>query len=163
MTEDAQPPLPLASSKSTPQTLPLTFISKRIRSHTDRWLDLQTHHARGERALWVAVITQAMQDAQSRCQKAESVFCKHEAIHWLTGNSKDFITVCLCADMEPDYVRRKAKQVLGSPRPWRAEAGKGKRYLERKAYRERMRAEAKQAKQDKGHLPTVINGPWASI
>src|SRR5947208_1331494 len=95
---------------------------------------------RGETSLWVAVITQAMMDALSRCNNAEATYHKHEAIHWLTGNSRDFITVCLFAGLDPDYVRRKSKRALAAPRPWRAEAGKGKRYLERKVYRQNLKA-----------------------
>lgn len=103
------------------------------------WLQEAYNTARGETALWVAVITQAMMDATSRCKKSESRYNKHEATYWLTGNSKDFIDVCLCAGMNPDYVRRKAKNVLSSSFAWRAEAGKGKRYHERKKYREKQR------------------------
>lgn len=89
--------------------------------------------------MWVAVITQAMMDALSRCKKAESIYQKHQAINWLTGNSMDFIDVCIAAAMNPDYVRRKAKQALTAPVAWRAEAGKGKRYLERKKYRSKIK------------------------
>lgn len=103
------------------------------------WLEKAVGCARGETALWVAVITQAMMDALSRCKKSESIYQRHEAINWLTGNSKDFNDVCLCAGLNPDYVRRKAKKVIAAPKPWRAEAGKGKRYEERRKYREKQR------------------------
>jgi hypothetical protein len=106
------------------------------------WLHDAYNSARGETALWVAVITQAMMDGLSRCRKTESKYRKHEATVWLTNNSKDFIDVCLCAGLNPDYVRRKAKQLLSSPRPWRAAAGEGKRYEERRRYREKRRLEA---------------------
>jgi hypothetical protein len=90
---------------------------------------------RGETALWSAVITQALMDALTRSRNPEALYSKHTAIAWLTGNSKDFIMVCLCAGFEPDYVRKKAKRAIASPQRWRAEPGKGKRYLERKKYR----------------------------
>lgn len=106
------------------------------------WLHTSHNPVRGETALWVAVITQAMMDALSRARNSEAQYEKHEAIHWLTSNSRDFTTVCLFAGMDPDYVRRKAKRTLAAPIPWRAEAGKGKRYLERKAYRKRLEEEA---------------------
>ena len=96
---------------------------------------------RGERALWAAVITQAMMDALSKSRNPEIQYHKHEAIRWLTGNSKDFQDVCLLADMDPDYVRRSAKRALVAPRAWRAEAGQGKRYHERKAYRQRLKTQ----------------------
>lgn len=111
------------------------------------------NHARGETALWVAVITQAMMDALSNAASAEARYHKNEAIHWLTGNSRDFVMVCLSAGMDPDCVRRKAKRALASPSPWRAEAGKGKRYLERKAYRQKL----------KNQKPVPLEIPRATI
>ncbi|MEQ1706626.1 MAG: hypothetical protein ABL867_11745 [Rickettsiales bacterium] len=111
------------------------------------WLEKACNSARGEMALWVAVITQAIMDARSRCKKSESIYQKHEAICWLTGGSKDFNDVCLCAGLNPDYVRHKAKKIITSPEPWRAEAGKGKRYNERKKYREKQRSKAQDSEE----------------
>ncbi len=92
-----------------------------------------------------------MQDALSHCQKSESRFNKHEATLWLTESGKDFVDVCLCAGLNPDFVRRKAKQAIAAPSPWRAEAGTGKRYEERKKYRadqrEKIRLEKAKNKQ----------------
>ncbi len=119
------------------------------------WLNDAYNSARGETSLWVAVITQAMMDALSRCKKTESIYQKHEATRWLTSNSKDFINVCLCAGMDPDYVRRKAKNILSSPRPWRAQAGQGKRYEERRQYRENRRLKAKKL-QIKNNTAAII-------
>ncbi len=121
------------------------------------WLQDAYNTARGETALWVAVITQAMMDALSRCKKSESLYQKHEAICWLTSNSKDFIDVCLSAGMNPDYVRHKAKKVLAAPVPWRAEAGQGKRYQERKKYREKQRMEANKPEDKTPDLIKIIS------
>jgi hypothetical protein len=74
-------------------------------------------------------------DALSRSRNHEALYHKHMATVWLTGSSKDFIMVCLCAGFDPDYVRKKAKRAIASPQRWRAEPGKGRRYLERKKYR----------------------------
>ena len=106
---------------------------------TASWLQENYDTAKGETALWVAVIMQAVTDARSKCKKAESKFFKNEAINWLTGNSKDFVDVCLCAGLNPDYVRSRAKKAIISATAWRAEAGKGKRYEERKKYRAKLR------------------------
>lgn len=92
-----------------------------------------------EQSLWVAIITQAMMDALSRAGSAEAAYHRGEAIHWLTTPSKDFNEVCLNAGFEPDYIRRMAKKTLEKKRLWRAPAGKGKRYQERKLYRKRMK------------------------
>ena len=91
----------------------------------------------GERAVWVGVITQALMDALSKSRTAEALYHKHEAIQWLTGNSHNFIMVCQLAGFEPSNIRRKAKRALVSPKEWRLPAGKGKRYMQRKAYRAR--------------------------
>lgn len=101
--------------------------------------DTRHDPVKGEKAMWVAVITQAMMDALSRSNKSEDSYQRHEAIQWLTGGSKDFRTVCQLAGFDPDYIRKKAKQCLAAPRPWRAIAGTGKRYEERKAYRKRIK------------------------
>lgn len=106
-----------------PKLSPIDFLGKSYDS------------TRGETALWSAVITQALMDALSKSRSAEALYHKHTAIAWLTGNGKDFTMVCLCAGFDPDYVRKKAKRAITCPQRWRAEPGKGKRYLERKKYR----------------------------
>ena len=93
----------------------------------------------GERAMWVAVITQAMMDALSKSQTIEAKFYRNEAIHWLTENSTHFVMVCQLAGFDPGFIRRRAKKALVTPIPWRLEAGKSSRYLERKAYRARLK------------------------
>jgi hypothetical protein len=100
--------------------------------------DSCTNPVRGESAMWAAVITQALMDALSKARTTDSSYHKQEAIHWLTGNSNDFTTVCLLAGFDPDYVRKKAKRAIANPVPWRAEPGKGKRYHERREYRQRQ-------------------------
>jgi len=104
---------------------------------------------RGETAVWVAVITQALMDALSKSQNSEALHFKHEATTWLTSNSQNFIMVCTLAGFDPNYIRRKAKRALVSPKSWRAEAGKGNRYAERKAYRKRCREQGTQTPNDK--------------
>ena len=119
------------------------------------WLEEHYNSTKGETSLWAAVITQALMDALSKCTKTEAKHYKSEAMRWLTENSKDFIDVCLLAGLNSDYVRQKAKKSIISPSPWRAEAGKGKRYAERKKYREKQKL--KEQQQDiTNDLPKVI-------
>jgi len=99
----------------------------------------------GERAMWIAVITQALMDALGKSKTPESLYFKEEARHWLTGNSANFIMVCEMAGMHPDDIRRRAKKALASPKLWRALPGKGKRYTERKNYRLRTKAKTSNA------------------
>lgn len=75
---------------------------------------------RGERALWRAVILQALLDAASNSHKPEARFAKQEAIHWLTGNSENFKTVCDHAGENPAYIRRLAREALARQCAWRA-------------------------------------------
>lgn len=124
------------------------------------WLCEPYSTVRGETSLWVAVISQAIVDGLSNSRNPEAQYHKHEAIRWLTGGSKDFTLVCYFADMDPDYVRRKAKKALIAPTPWRAEAGKGKRYLERKTYRERNKKNIEKKSEPVFSEEKIIVGPW---
>lgn len=133
---------------------------KQHREESFEWMIGSFNLAHGETALWIAVIMQAMLDALSRATHSEARFYKYEALCWLTGNSRDFIEVCLLAGLEPGYVRRKAKRALSSPIRWRADPGKGKRYLERRAYRENAN-KPPQAAGDEDAGSNVITGLWA--
>jgi hypothetical protein len=154
-----QPSLPAAQPAAKPKAAaPRT--PRRAKETGIPWLDEPFSHVKGEQALWVAVITQAMMDALSKSRNPELIYHRDDAIRWLTGNSKDFHEVCHHAGMDPDYVRRKAKKALAAPVAWRAEPGKGKRYAERKQRDERRRQAI--------HLPAtpssesnVITGPWS--
>lgn len=115
---------------------------------------------RSEKALWKAVITQSMMDALSRSSKPEEQFHKHEAIRWLTTNQKDFITVCHLAGEDPEYIRKQALQAMRAPRLWRAEAGKGARYEERREYRRRLKTVVKE---NTRHASVTIQIRYESI
>ena len=138
---------------------------KRRKSTGIPWLDEPYSQVKGETALWTAVITQAMMDALQRTTSAEARFCKDEAIRWLTSNSKDFIEVCHYANLNPDYVRCKAKKALVSPVAWRAAPGQGKRYKKRKEkellLKQRLpESSLNSANSTTMHCSNVIAGPW---
>lgn len=130
------------------------------------WFDGPYNPVRGENSLWIAVITQAMMDALSRSRNPEARYHKQAAHQWLTGNSKDFLLVCSFAGMDPDYIRRKAKKSLTQPVMWRAAPGQGKRYLERKSYRQKKKLCKPENFNPPGVVPlpaaemTIISGPW---
>ena len=70
-----------------------------------------------ERSLFLAVILQALLDAtQKDTQDLESHKYKREAILWFTtknGKRKDdFEYICELADVEPNYMRRVAMEIL---------------------------------------------------
>lgn len=82
---------------------------------------------RGERALWRAVIAQALMDAACGSKKPELVQCKQEALVWLRGTSRDFATVAHHAGFEPEYLRRLVLDALAANCQWRALPGEGTR------------------------------------
>lgn len=67
-----------------------------------------------ERALWLAVILQAMQDSKATGAKKEVGVYKGEAEAWLRGRSKDFARVCYWAGFNPEWVRWKVRERLES-------------------------------------------------
>lgn len=126
------------------------------------WFDGPYDSARGEAALWTAVITQALMDGMSQSKNPEQRYHKQAAIQWLTSGSKDFHMVCMLAGLDSDYVRRKAKKALFSKTAWRAAPGKGSRYQERKAYRARTRKIVKQPTDELAEPAgaVILTGPW---
>lgn len=145
-------------------TIPAPAPKKPTKKHkvTD-WLHDHQLTIRGEKSLWIAVITQALMDALHRATTAESLYHKHEAIRWLSDNSRDFIDVCLNAGLDPDMVRRRAKRAISNPCAWRAAPGTGKRYHERRGYRERIKAKQTTETPTRPAVPEsaiILYGPW---
>jgi hypothetical protein len=83
--------------------------------------DQSGEHMCGYRALWRAVITQALMDAGSNSNKLEFRKEKARAIAWLNGDSDDFIEVCEMAGLEPSYVKKRAKEAMKNGCKWRQE------------------------------------------
>lgn len=92
----------------------------------------------GEQSLYIAIITQAFMDLNSKSSKPEDRYAKTQAIHWLLHDNKDFVVVCLAGGLDPGYVRMKAR-ILKEGFAWRAASGKGTRYDERRRYREKLK------------------------
>jgi len=74
---------------------------------------------KGMRALWRAVITQALMDAASESKKPFCLVERMKARVWLRGKTDDFLEVCHLADMDPEYVRNQAKLAIGRNCKWR--------------------------------------------
>ncbi len=91
------------------------------------WLDEEDkiRPVRGERALWRAVILQALEDAASNTQKPAGKYHKIEALNWLEGRGEDFAMVCDLAGLLPKDVRCAAKRALLNGCKWRLPAGQG--------------------------------------
>lgn len=82
----------------------------------------EAEHACELRALWKAVITQALMDAGSNSKKLEFKKAKAHAISWLNGDSDDFYQVCIMADMDPDYVKKQAAEAIKRGCKWKKES-----------------------------------------
>lgn len=67
---------------------------------------------RREQAMWRAVILQMVTDAISRSRKQEARRNRREAVAWLTGNSRDFRTVCDLAGYDPHYLQASVRDML---------------------------------------------------
>ncbi len=81
-------------------------------------MGLKTEREAGEvdagsdcRALWLAVIEQALVDRQRTIRKGyrgmEDRNARDEAVDWLKGGSKDFHYVCQMAGLDADYVQER--------------------------------------------------------
>ena len=80
-----------------------------------------------EQSVWRAVIVQALMDASSNSEKTENLQSKHDALIWLRGNSKDFLTVCDYAGFEPSFVKEMCRKALENGCQWRALPGTGEK------------------------------------
>jgi hypothetical protein len=73
----------------------------------------------GEKALWQAVITQALMDAGSKSKKMEAKFNRAQAIAWFSKRNPDFQLVCALADRDVDYVFERAHAAIRKDCKWR--------------------------------------------
>lgn len=66
----------------------------------------------GCRALWRAVIMQAIFDLTSNSSRTEEKLAKIHAKSWLLGNSRDFLHVCTMAEYDHEFVKKKALSTI---------------------------------------------------
>ena len=99
----------------------MVFLNNGTMQQHDNFLHTIEQHiissTSAERTLFLAVILQALLDAtQKDTQDMESHKYKREAILWFTtknGKRKDdFEYICELADIEPNYMRRVAMEIL---------------------------------------------------
>lgn len=74
-------------------------------------------------SLWRATIVQVCLDLTSNSQTGEAIKARREAEIYF--RSKDFITICDYANLNPDYVREKVKAYIDKGAQWRLPAGQG--------------------------------------
>lgn len=85
-----------------------------------------------ETALWRAVILQALLDCLSQSKKKANVQAREEAIEWLNPQNNEFKAICSFAQLEPDYVFKKAIHAFKNQHLWRrkCDIGKGAQFFE---------------------------------
>lgn len=66
-----------------------------------------------ETALRKAIILQAIIDASGGVGKDLAAKASQDAFKWLFNNSEGFIETCINADLDPDFVVKISKQLLG--------------------------------------------------
>jgi hypothetical protein len=64
------------------------------------------------RALWRAVILQAIIDIINESSRTESKVAKIEAKKWVFIDNEDFDNVCLMAGYKKDYIRKKIMDIM---------------------------------------------------
>ncbi|CAL7961523.1 hypothetical protein MIDIC_20068 [Alphaproteobacteria bacterium] len=75
----------------------------------------------GMQGLWKAVIMQALVDAASNSKKKQVKANKLRALRWLKGDSDDFVTVCMLANMNPNHVKQQVRTALSNGCKWRSD------------------------------------------
>jgi hypothetical protein len=65
-----------------------------------------------EQKLWVAVLTQALEDWQG-----DRITSKHQAETFLFEDKKDFETVCACAGIDPSSFRARLERLRSQQKP----------------------------------------------
>jgi len=65
-----------------------------------------------DQRLWRRVVAQAFLDAESQGRTPRNLVDKQRARRWLLEPSDDFVTVCMLAGFDPQYVRQHAQRRL---------------------------------------------------
>lgn len=69
-----------------------------------------------EHSLWRAVILQALADACAHSESPTAILERQRARAWFFEPNEGFSQVCMLAGMNPDFVRRKAREAVDSGR-----------------------------------------------
>lgn len=91
------------------------------------------------RALARAIVLQALMDLGSKRDSSEASYYRFEAEQWLFGSSPGYYMICDIAEYHPSRIKTVAQRIKDKGMSWRAPAGQGKRYEERKLYREKLK------------------------
>lgn len=64
------------------------------------------------RALWRAVIMQAILDSVNNSSRTEEKLAKSQSYSWLTNISEDLIIVCSMAEYTASYIKKKSLEII---------------------------------------------------
>ncbi len=84
-----------------------------------------------EVALWRAVILQSILDRLTQSKRGSDIRARKNAKNWMNIENEDFLAVCAFAQLEPDFVLRKANSALVNQSNWRrrCDIGKGVQFI----------------------------------
>ncbi len=84
-----------------------------------------------EIALWRAVILQSILDRLTQSKRGSDILARKNAKNWMKIDNEDFLAVCEFAQLEPDFVLRKANFALVNQSKWRrrCDIGKGSQFI----------------------------------
>lgn len=84
-----------------------------------------------EVALWRAVILQSILDRLTQSKRGSDIRARKNAKNWMNIKNEDFLAVCAFAQLEPDFVLRKASVALVDQSKWRrrCDIGKGVQFI----------------------------------
>lgn len=89
-------------------------------------------YVKSEISVWKAVIMQALLDCGTFSKKSSDRIEKERATEWFSVKNKDFVYVCSNADLDPEYVVKKAKNAMKTYCKWRNDVLKERRIKSRK-------------------------------
>ena len=67
-----------------------------------------------EQRMFLNVLPQAVHDAAYKGYDRYYEYHRDQAVAWLTSNSQDFRTICVLADLDPDYTYLKMTKAIKS-------------------------------------------------
>ncbi len=79
-----------------------------------------------EVSLWRAVILQSILDRLTQSKRGEDIMARKQAKNWMNLQNKDFLAVCGFAQLEADFVIRKAEDAIINQGKWRRKCDIGK-------------------------------------
>jgi hypothetical protein len=84
-----------------------------------------------EVSLWRAVILQSILDRLTQSTRGEDIMARKNAKNWMNIKNDEFRTVCEFAQLEADFVIRKAEIALVDQAKWRrrCDIGKGVQFI----------------------------------